>query len=393
MAAGLTWTMGSELLFDPWQPARDVAAVPVLRRARVVARRAAISCCCRSRWRVASLVLETHLSYAVLVPVLAIWGTGALAWTIWQRRRRDPDGWPEFGARCGGRRWSRRSCSSCLGAPVHRGGGARRVTEPQPVWSARSASEADRRLGLRVDGWSRRSCRCRLGGCARPSATRSCPRATDVRCRACSRSWRTFRRRSPRLASLVLVLGVLGVLCRDARRRTDGTASARWRPRSSRRAARSSRPARCHAGFFGIAPHQFRWLWPISLFILFAALLAIARRSPPVHTHEGHRRVRGRGVASAVINLPTNNQRVGRAPTPARSLDAHTRRSTRGQLDGSGTLLFDVSGLRFAEPYSVPVMNELDRRGVEIVVTTTAWCASSATAPIRRPCQRSPVHA
>src|SRR5204862_197854 len=44
---------------------------------------------------VASLIVETHLSYAVLVPVLGLWGVGALAWSVARRRRDEPDRWPD----------------------------------------------------------------------------------------------------------------------------------------------------------------------------------------------------------------------------------------------------------------------------------------------------------
>jgi hypothetical protein len=37
-------------------------------------------------------------------------------------------------------------------------------------------------------------------------------------------------------------------------------------------------------------------------------------------------------------------------------------------LHGQHTLLFDASGLPFAEPYSIVLVSELDRRGFEIVV-------------------------
>ena len=95
LSACLAWSMGSEMLYDPWNPyatlfpfalflvavwglmARDRAALLVM----VVA---------------GSYVLETHLSYSLLVPGMALFGLGVVAVQLWQRRRADREAWPEL---------------------------------------------------------------------------------------------------------------------------------------------------------------------------------------------------------------------------------------------------------------------------------------------------------
>jgi hypothetical protein len=85
--ASLAWSLGSEMLHDPWPPHvvlfpfavfvfaawstadMDFVALPVL----------VLS---------GSFVLQTHLGYAVLVPGVALFGIGALCWRL-RRERRD----------------------------------------------------------------------------------------------------------------------------------------------------------------------------------------------------------------------------------------------------------------------------------------------------------------
>src|SRR5262245_50435605 len=51
-----------------------------------------------------SYALQTHLSYALLVPGLALFGLAAVLARLWVRRRDDPEGWPALRGRAG--RWA-----------------------------------------------------------------------------------------------------------------------------------------------------------------------------------------------------------------------------------------------------------------------------------------------
>ena len=97
-AAILGWAMGSEILFEPWQP--HILILPFLCFLMLVW---SLSCgdLALLPWTVfvASFLLETHLSYVVLVPVLALWGLIGLALELRRRRRDEPDAWPALRTR------------------------------------------------------------------------------------------------------------------------------------------------------------------------------------------------------------------------------------------------------------------------------------------------------
>jgi hypothetical protein len=118
-------------------------------------------------------------------------------------------------------------------------------------------------------------------------------------------------------------------------------------------------------GITGIAPHHLRWLWPGGVFVAFAVALPLLSAA---RTDRGKRL----GLAAAalvtvtlsLLNLPTMDATVG----PQRSVAAVPAiRELLPQLaslrDEHGVLL-DTDGLYFAEPYTAPVMAELQRLGV-----------------------------
>ena len=93
VTAGLCWTMGSESLFEPWQPV--TLLLPFLCFLFLVW---SISCGDLAALPVAagigSLILQTHLAYAFVVPTLAIWAVAGLVLKLRRDRRDDPDVWP-----------------------------------------------------------------------------------------------------------------------------------------------------------------------------------------------------------------------------------------------------------------------------------------------------------
>jgi hypothetical protein len=367
MTAGLTWTMGSELLFDPWQP--HAMLLPFLLFLVLV-----WSLACGDLLMlpftigVSSLVLQTHLSYAILVPVLSLWGAGTLAWSVHRRHRADTDGWPALRRRvrrivlvsaglffvlwlpplieevARGRDGNLSLLLSTLGKPKQNIGwgiGSRLVASvlALPPWWLRPSFGND--FVPKSDG--------------RP-LTGVAPELARVPSLLAS------------VLSLLVVVGVLALLFRAARRRADQTSVALLATAFVAIGGSLLTAATLPLGFFGVAPHQFRWLWPISLFLLFAALLSIARRRPPIDTTRITAAFAVGTLVLTLLNLPTNNQQVGPSADAGSIPSARSLVDQLGVLDGSGTLLFDIRGLRFAEPYSVPVINELDRRGVNVVV-------------------------
>jgi hypothetical protein len=367
MTAGLTWTMGSELLFDPWQPHAMllpflffVVLVWSLACGDLVLLPVAVG--------VASLVLETHLSYAVLVPVLAIWGTGALAWTIWNRRRRDPDGWPELRQRV----W-RTSLVSAVVFVVLWG--------PPLIEEARHGSDGNLSRLLSSVGKAQQTVGWTFGSrlvasivslppwWMRPSfGDAFVPKTSGLPLPGVQPDVALLPSLAAALVSLLLALALLGVLLWDARRRADRTASAALATALVAIGGALVTAGTLPRSFFGIAPHQFRWLWPISLFVLFAALLAIARRVQRLRAITISSLFAVAAVLLAVLNLPRYNQSSGPSVDEAAIPAARDMLSQLGSLDGKQTLLFDTRGLRFGEPWDAALVNGLERRGHKIVV-------------------------
>jgi hypothetical protein len=103
-SALLSWSMGSEMLYDPWSQhaplipfslflvavwcavAGDRAALPIM----VVA---------------GSYAFQTHLSYTILVPGLVAFALAAVAIRTWQERQGDPEAWRR-GERRSALRWA-----------------------------------------------------------------------------------------------------------------------------------------------------------------------------------------------------------------------------------------------------------------------------------------------
>jgi hypothetical protein len=113
----------------------------------------------------------------------------------------------------------------------------------------------------------------------------------------------------------------------------------------------------------GVAAHQIRPVWPVVLFataVVVAGLLQVVPRSAAV--------LAAVTVVLVALALPAHN------PATGPSADAWAIPITQelvGQLDpveDAGLVLVDLSVIRFAEPFSTPVMLELERRGVDFVV-------------------------
>jgi hypothetical protein len=349
-AAALGWSMGSELLFDPWQPhsllfpfllflfltwglaCGDAALLPWL-------------------IGVASLIVQTHIGYGVLVSVIG--GAGIAAWgarLVWARRL-SPGSWAE--RRRGAVRvvavaalvavacWSQPVREQLIGAG--RGNLGRLASSLGASQTRVGFGRAPRYAAdvLALPPWW-----------GRPSMSETFAPGAPLPSLA------------PSLACLAAVAAVLAVCIVGVRRRNGNAAVAAGMalvlvPVSV--LAASTMPV----GVLGVAAHHVRWLWPVGVFVTFALILAL------LASLRGQRTVRpALAVSTGVVvllgglALPTMNARVGP------SADADSMPAVRAlapqlaALRGERGVLFDVSGLRFAEPFSVPVMAELQRLGV-----------------------------
>jgi hypothetical protein len=361
-ASGLCWAMGSELLFDPWQP--HSLLLPFL-------------CFLVMVWAlaggdlgvlpwavgVASFIVQTHVGYALLVPSLGAWGVGAAGVRLWRARRHDVAAWASQ-RRHAGRQvaaalavgilcWSQSLFEQLFG---HDGSGNLRrlafgiTAEQNEIGLSRAPRYVAEIVSL-PPWWGRPSSRESFAAYSvLPSLSQSTASLPSL-------GWS--------IAGLAVVAAVLVAAAMVSRWRADGpgvwAAATGLALLGIAMAAASTTPV----GIAGVAPHHFRWLWPAAVFVTFAVAL-------PLVTVPGRGRVARAGlmvtalaaVTLTVFDLPTMNPTVG----PNASADSMpTVRALLPQLSvlrGEPGVLFDMRGLRFAEPYSGPVMAELQRLGV-----------------------------
>jgi hypothetical protein len=354
--AGLCWTMGSEALFEPWQPfsllipflcflflawsvsCGDLVALPV----------AAV---------VGSLVLQSHLSYALLVPTLAVWALVGLALQLRAARRQDPASW------AGLRDRSVRAGLLAVGVMV--------VCWIQPVIDQISG---EGNLGQLIDNAKPPSRTFGYGYGARlvasvmalppwwlrPSMNRTLFPATG---------WHPPSALSA-AGSLAALVAVLVACAWMARRRHLVDAGRAVVTVFVGLAAGLATAGRIPITAFGLEAHVFWWLWPLSVFTFFAVAATIASR----FATDGA----GRGVVIGAAVVGSAVFASLAVPTLAQGLSPNTRQdatsTTRavddqlGRLRHRGPILIDpLFHSRIADPYGTAFVAELQRRGISFV--------------------------
>jgi hypothetical protein len=350
-AAGLAWTMGSELLFDPWQP--HSLLFPFL-FTLVVAWAACAGDLAALPWVVGlgSLLFQSHLTYAYLVPALWLTVAVAVVLAVVRAPERSRHRWRwlaitgavlllcwlqpliEQFTSDGKGNLSRLADAAGEGEGMGFTFGGRLVAAivALPSWWSRSNfADAFQYDDVRTIPGTRPA----LSGIPTESAAQSGLVAVAVVLAVCGLLAWYWRDRAVGAACAVSAGGFLGALV-----------------------TATSTPM----GNLGLAPHQLRWLWPLSLFMTFALLLTLTRALPrPVGLAIG-------AIAVGVLGVVA----IPRSPAVSGpSLDANAIPIVReltpqlAALEGEGPFLFDVDNLRFAEPYSVAIQAELQRRGIE----------------------------
>lgn len=363
VTAALGWSMGSELLFDPWQPHSLLLTsllLPLLVWSLACGDVAALP------WTVgiASLIVQTHLSYAILVAALGAWGVVGLILALRRRHRAEPSAWPRLL-----RTTSRATIAAvvvlalCWAQPL-----VEQVTGEGEGNLTRLAANAGGSpdtigpaLGTRLVAgvvatppwWLRPSFEETLLPSDEAEAIGLGIRLPDLPSETTA-------------ASLLAAVGAVLLACwLLARHLADRTGSAAAVTAGVWLLAGLATASSIPRGFFGIAPHQFRWLWPLAAFTALAVAACLARaatagRRPTGLVATGTVLV----LLLALVNLPTHNVGVGPAGDDFAIPVVRELGKQMGVLEDEGPLLIDVRGLRFAEPYSVPVMVELQRRGI-----------------------------
>ena len=359
--ATLCWAMGSELMFEPWNP--HSALLPFLFFLVLV-----WSMTCGDLLAlplaagIGSLLVQTHLSYALLVPLLGAWGIVGLVIGLRGEHRREPDAWVARRARAL--------------RTVAIGGVVLAVCWIQPLIEQFTSDGSGNLTRLVDNARSSKAGTIGLGFGTRVVATVVSlppwwfrPSMND----AFAPGWREPSLGSTVL-SLVVLFAVLGWCAWISLRRRDRVSS--W--------AIATAVVGLLAAFltawqgpvtvFGnVTPHTFRWLWPLGAFVFFAVASTIGRRlaGSAVASPRTVRLVAGFGlvtVAVAALNLPFADE--GRGPNsqeyaiPA----AHDLERQMGSLEGRGPVLIDgLFRAGFADPYGAAVVAELQRRGIPFV--------------------------
>jgi hypothetical protein len=357
--ATLCWTMGSELLFDPWGP--HAVLLPFLFFLVLV-----WSMTCGDlpalpfAVGVGSLVMQTHLSYVLLVPLLGAWGIFGLAVALRRERGQAPDVWP-----------SRRGRTLWYTAV---GGAVLAVCWIQPLIEQFTADGRGNMTRL-LDSARSQTETIGIGFGTRVLATVVSlppwwfrPSMND----AFITGWH-----APSLVSAVLSLAILAAVLAgcgwDARRRHDRVSMWALATAAVAVAIGLVTAGQGPVTAFGkVTAHTFRWLWPLGAFVFFAVAVSLGRRLARRAVASAPVALVGvftlATVAVAALNLPFSDEGGGPNSFEYAIPAAGDLAQHMGSLDGQGPLLIDdLFQGAFADPYGGAAAAELQRRGIPFV--------------------------
>ena len=342
-ATGLAWTIGSELLVEPWQPHNLL--LPFL-AVLVACASWASGRTSSAAWAVGlgSMVMGAHLSFSYLV--IGLWGVALVSCVLTRRSRGEQTvlvHWPA--ALVLVLSWSQAVWEQFWG--VGEGNLSRVVrtfgSGAEPIGSA---------LGTRIVAevvamppwW------------LRPSFDSSIP-ATPFSADGGLRPAGVV----PLPIALVAIAAVIALLVGTtwaARRRGDTEMRSAALVASAAVLLAWFTAVRMPANVLGLAPHQARWLWPIGLWCTVVLIGEVVGRSARSGRLSPRTVLIGAGaVAALLVGTSVLPYEIDQGPSATRSANAAVR-SIIDQLEGvelPGPTRFDETSLWFAEPYSGPV--------------------------------------
>lgn len=374
VTAGLVWTLGSELLYDPWQP--NVLVLPFwLFVCTVWAIAAGEITLLPLACAVGSFVMQTHLGYLFIVPSLLAVALLAMLRTLRGLRDR----------------------RALIGRPLVLSAGVVVVLWAQPIWEQFTGDGrgnlgrivtagtgggddfepvANTRTGLELGVRTLGSVLALPPWWGRPGYDDSIPGSTqtvtDGGLDVAAPGLRTFL---PSLAGLIALIAVLAVCWHVARRAGHRHVTTGFGVLAAALVVAALTVIVTPIDVLGLSPHKVRWLWVIGAFATYMIAMALLAGWSTAHRRQALAAIALVAVVAVLATVPRHANRSGPVYFEA-TYDsvADLRAQVSRYLDDVGTaataatVVFDAGGIGFAEPYTAPVMAEFLEHGVDLVV-------------------------
>ncbi len=371
VTAGLVWTLGSELVYDPWQPnvliltfwlvmclvwataADDVALFPLL-------------------FGFATFALQTHLVFAYLIPVLLVF---AVACALVRRWRRGPERFADL------RRptyislivlavlWAQPLWEQFFGDGQ---GNLSRLLQTATGGGASGAETTTTGVALAVRQmgavlalppfWGRGGFNTSIPG----STWIDTPEGQVL-------SAPGLRGLGAAVIGLVILAGLIGLGWWAVRRSAETYLVPGFWTLAVAMTTGLITLVITPIDILGLSPHKARWLWVFGAFATYMLVMAVL-----ASLHERHRQwalgaVGLVATAALVATIPTYYNPSGpvyfNAAAPAiADLRSQIDEYFSANPDAPRAVLFDAEGMGFAEPYTSPVMAQLAASGVDLFV-------------------------
>jgi hypothetical protein len=355
VTAGLCWSMGSAVLVEPWHA--TTILLPFLLFAMLVWSTVSGDLVCLP-WAavVGSLVLQTNLSFSILVPALSLAAGAGLVLAVRRRSRpaTAPDSHDPSPARIG------RITAMTVGAGL--------LCWSLPLvdqFTGDGEGNLSRlRRGLGVDIYTlnwREAVKVVAKLVAlppwwgRPSYAEAFPNTAFGN---------PLPTAAATLVALAALAGVLAGLARGARLRGDRESLALVVVAALLVVLAVVSGVETPSGTHGTIAYQLRWLWPVSAFVSFAVVGAVAGRfaSSALAVRRGSLVALAATLAFAALNVPASDQGTTAAPTALPVARSLAREVAAADLDGP---LLVHCGEGVFDPYCEAVLVVLQDQGVE----------------------------